>query len=124
MPGRFDQGAAGGSIAHFGDAALLAVGSGGVFAGNQSEVTHQLAGMVKAVEVAQFGHQRGGVEQRHPAQTHQRPHRRLPAPARHRPLNFLVVTFQSLGGFADHLEHFLKDDLLDREGHFDFGQVP
>ena len=41
---------------------------GGVFAGHQPQVTHQLAGMLEAVEVAQFGHQRGGVEQRHPAQ--------------------------------------------------------
>ncbi len=63
-PRGFNQGAPGRSVAHFSDAALLAVGARGVFAGDQSEITHQLAGMREAVEVAQFGHQRGGVEQR------------------------------------------------------------
>ena len=123
LPGGFDQGAPGRAVAHFGDATLLAVGAGGVFAGNQPQVTHQLAGVLEAVEIAQFGHQRGRVQQRHPAQTHQRPHHRLPASARHRPLNFLVVPFQPLGGFGDHVEHLLKHNLLHREGHFDLGQV-
>ena len=91
--------------------------------GTSPEVTHQLAGMVEAVEIAQFGHQRGRVEQRQPAQTHQRPHHRFPAPARHRPLNFLVVAFQPLGGFGDDVEHLLENNLLDREGHFDLGQI-
>jgi len=40
LPRGFDQGAAGWGVTHFGDAALLAVVAGGVFAGNQSEITH------------------------------------------------------------------------------------
>ena len=54
LPRRFDQSAAGRSVAHLGDAALLAIITRGVFAGHQSEITHQLAGMLKAVEVAQL----------------------------------------------------------------------
>ena len=79
--------------------------------------------MLEAVEVAQFGHQGGGVEQRHAAQGHQGPHGRFPAPAGHGPLNLLVVTFQPRGGIRDDVEHLLEDDLLGREGQFDFGQV-
>ena len=54
----------------------------------------------------------------------QGPHRRFPAPARHGALDLLIIPFQPGGGLGDDIEHFLKDDLLDREGHFDFGQIP
>ena len=80
--------------------------------------------MFKAVEVTQFGHQCGRMQQGHAAQTHQRPHRRFPTPARYGAFKLLIVTFQSRGGGADDVEHFLKDNLLDREGHFNFGQIP
>ena len=124
LPRRFHQGAAGRSVAHLGDAALLAIITRGVFAGHQSEITHQLAGMLKAVEVTQFGHQRGGMEQGHAPQTHQRPHRRCPTPAWHRAFNLPVIALQSRGRFANHVEHLLEDDLLRGKGHLDFGQIP
>ena len=122
-PGRLDQGATSRAVAHFGDATLAAILAGGVFAGNQAQITHELGGMGKSVQIAQFGKGGSGMKQGHPPQAHQRLDDGIPAPGGHGALNLLVQTFQAAGGFGDGVEHFLEEDLLNREGHFDLGQV-
>jgi len=64
LPGGFDEGAAGDGVAGFGDAALAAFVAGGVLAGNEAQIVHQLGGMSEAVEVTEFGDESGGVQER------------------------------------------------------------
>ena len=79
--------------------------------------------MGKAVEVAEFGDEGGGVQEGESPQRHQSPDDRFPAPAGHGPGDFHVVTFEAVGGFGDAVEHFLKGDLLDGKGQLEFGEV-
>jgi hypothetical protein len=55
-PGPFDEGTARVGVTGFGDRALVAMVSRGIFGGCQAEVTHQLAGLVDTCQVAQFGY--------------------------------------------------------------------
>ena len=101
----------------------LTVVAGGVFAGHQPEVAHELAGGGEAFQVAQFGHQRRRVKQGHAAQTHQGFDHRLPPPPFHHAGQLLFVAGQPLAGFGDDVDHFLEEELLFGEGHFDRAQV-
>jgi hypothetical protein len=123
LPGGFDEGAAGNGVAGFGDAALAAFIARGVLAGNEAQIIHQLGGMGKAVEVTEFGDEGGGVQEGESPQRHQSPDNGFPTPAGHGPGDFHVVTFESVGGFGDAVEHFLKGDLLDGKGQLEFGEV-
>jgi hypothetical protein len=55
-PGTFAEGPARVGMAGFGDRALVAMVSRGIFCGCQAEVTHPLAGRVETGKVAQFGY--------------------------------------------------------------------
>ena len=95
----------------------------GVFAGNQAQIAHQLAGMTEAVEVAEFGDEGGGVEEGNPRnaiKARTTGSQRQPGMAR---AIFPVVTFQSVGGLGDAIKHFLKGDLLDGKGQLEFGEI-
>jgi len=103
---------------------LLAIIASSLFAWDQAQVTHQLGRPGEAVQVAQFGHERGGIEQRHSAQTHQRPHHRFPPPAGHLTRDLHVETFQLLPRLADTVHQLLQRELLRGVRHFDARQIP
>src|SRR5215475_4858462 len=55
-PGPFDQGTTGMRIAGLGNTTLLPPRPTGIFRGGEPEIIHELAGVLEAREVAQFGH--------------------------------------------------------------------
>lgn len=123
VPGGFDQSSASNGIAHFGDAALLAIIAGGVFAGNQAEVPHELAWMSEALEITEFGDEGGGVEDGQAPQGHQGFDDGFPAPGGDDAGDLGVITGEAVGGFGDDVEHFLEEELLFWERQFDRSQV-
>ena len=76
----FQERAARGAIAGFGDAALTTPGTRAVFAPNQTEIAHELARGLKAYEIAQLGHDSHSVNRLDAAQRLQCSHHWLPTP--------------------------------------------
>ena len=67
MPGGFDQRPARMGVAGLGDRAAAGVGTAGVLGRCESEVVHELPGVVEAVEVTDLGDQGGSIDQLHAA---------------------------------------------------------
>ena len=123
VPSGFDQCPTSDRVAHFGDAALNSVLAGGVFAGDQAKIAHELAWVGEAVEIAEFGDEGGGVEEGHAAQGHQGFDDGLPTPAGDDTRDLGVVTGETISGFGDDVEHFLEEELLFGEREFDRSQI-
>jgi hypothetical protein len=66
-PGTFDQGTTGMSIAGLGQTALLTPCPTGIFRGCEPEIMHELAGVLEARQVAQFGYYGHGHRELDPA---------------------------------------------------------
>src|SRR4029077_13454779 len=71
IPGRLDEDAANVTVAGLCDRAEASLGTGGVLGGHQPQVSHQLARMREAPEVAELGDDGGGGDQIEPTE---RPH--------------------------------------------------
>ena len=123
VPSGFDQRAASDGVAHFGDAALNSILAGGVFAGDQAKIAHELAGMSETVEIAEFGDEGGGVEEGHATKGHQGFDDGFPTPAGDDARDLGVITGQAVGGFGDDVEHLLEEELLFWEREFEGGQI-
>jgi hypothetical protein len=115
-PGAFDQGTAGVRVAGLGDRSLAAVVSRGVFRGRQTEVAHQLAGLVEAREVSQFRNNRDRDSELDTTEGLQGVNHRSQVPALDVILEFLFEALEALGVFGDRVHVFLEDNLLGRRG--------
>lgn len=118
-----DQRAARIAVAHFRNAALLAIRAAGVLTRNRVQITHQLLRAGEAREIAKFGNEGGRVEERYAAQTHPRAHGWFPAPARHFARELRVKTFQQRARFSEAYSATPAKQTAARERHFDPRQI-
>src|SRR5206468_5206951 len=82
-PGSLDKYAPGVGVPRLSDAPLTAALPGGVFTRDEAQVAHELAGVLKARQVAQFGNERDRSDELHAAQGLNGLHDRRPTPALH-----------------------------------------
>ena len=91
-PRRLDQCAPGRAIAGFGDGALMAMLTGGIFTGDQAEIAHQLARMAKARQIAQLGHDAHGMNELNAAASLQRGDHRAASASAPAPVRWIGVS--------------------------------
>src|SRR5215470_18995610 len=108
-PGTFDQGTTGMSIASLGHTALLTPRSTRIFRGGESEIMHELSGVLEAREVAQFGYHGHCHRELDPTQGLEGLDDRSEAPALHLFVELEFETAQTFRLFRDGLDVCLKD---------------
>ena len=113
-PGCFDQRAARVAVTRLGDRALAPVLTGGVLAGHQAQVAHELARRAKAGEISEFGDERHGMHELDAAHRLQRRHHRGETPGDNLGLDRPGESLDAAGGRRDGIDVLLEHDLLRR----------
>jgi|SRR5580704_3151 hypothetical protein len=113
-PSRLDDQFARDDAAGFGDARRPSCFAAGALSGDQAEVGHELARIIKALEVADFGDHAGRHGERDAAEGLQRFDDRSERPVRQEGLDLLLDLQLSLDGLIHGVEMGLESDLLRR----------
>jgi hypothetical protein len=111
-------------VTGFGDRALPASLSTGVFGGDQAQMFHQLSGIVEAGQVAQFGDDGHGHRELHPTQGLERLDHRLQAPGFDLRLQSWLQSLEAVGVLIDRADVFLENELLRWGGTDHFREPP
>ena len=111
-PGTFHERATGMGLAGFGDGALAALLSAGVFRGDETQELHEWSGIVKAGEVPEFGDGGHGYGELPATQGLEGLDHRLQAPGFHLLVEFLFEPLESLCRLGDRPDICLKDHVL------------
>lgn len=114
MPGNLDQRAACRPVASLGDGTLATALAGGVFAGREAEIGHELARVFEALEAVNLGHQRHGGDELDATHGLQRLDQWPVCPVLEGVAQGLFETADAGGGVVDGMQVFLEDDLLGR----------
>ena len=122
VPGDLDEHAARRAVAGPGDAALAALGAGGVFARDEADVGHELARRGKAQEVLKLGHECDGRDELDAAHGLQCLHDGGEMPCGHGLAQGLFEPVDARGGFGDGMQILLEGDLLGRVRELEGGQ--
>ncbi len=120
--GGLDEGAAGMRVAALRNPAEPTTVAGGVLAGREPEVSHELARLVEAREIAELGDRGDGDDELHAAQRLQRLDDRVQAPALRVPEQFGLEALQLLGALIGGAHIFLEHDLLSRRRDHELGE--
>lgn len=86
----------------------------------QTDIGHQLPGVIETLEIAQFGHHTGGDQQLDAPERLHRFDQGIEAPSAHLVGEFVVEPFQALVAFHNGVEHFPEHRVLCRGGHHQF----
>ena len=111
-PGALDERPAGMRVAGLGDRPLTPPLPAAVFTGRKAQVAHELAGIVKAAEIAQFRDQGDGHGELHAAQGLDGFDHRQPPPGLDLGLEFRFQPLPALGVLGHRPHVLLEDNLL------------
>ena len=109
-------------IPGLGDSTLPATLTTGIFRGGQSQVTHELSGIIKTREITQCCDDGDGPRELHATPCLQRLDHRIHTPRFDLVLEFVFETRQAFGVFVHCPDILLKDHLLSRGGTDDFAE--
>jgi hypothetical protein len=110
-------------VASFGERALLASFTGGVFRRDQPQEFHQFSWGIKTGQVANFGDHGDGHGALHATESLQGFDHRVQTPGLHVLVEFLVETLEAFDVFGHRTDIFLEHDLL-RRGRTDALREP
>ncbi len=114
VPRRFHPDPPDMAVAGLGDPAGAALGSRGVFAGNQAEETHQLPRCVEAGDVAELGEDGDGTQDMDPPEADQGGHQGSQRPVLGGGVDLILEIRHPPRGLPGGIHILLEDDLLHR----------
>ena len=121
--GAFDHDPARMAVTAFGDTSALGFASGGVFAGGEAEVAHELFGMGEADEVADFGYDHHGGNHLKAFEAHDGVDDGFATPVGVEAFHVIFVAGDAFVELIDLADEFFEDDAVGRKWQGEIAEV-